>query len=112
MESEENKYGHTAIPEKRLLRILGLEVDGKELSQNLAQSLLTKISPSRDGGMMYSSQKAYTLEHQISQQLQRLINTFVSEKAASKFTGASLRLGRKVMHGYKCSHREKNMNVS
>ena len=96
LESEEKKYGHTALPEKRLLRILGLEDAGKELSQNLAQSPLTKIRSSWDGGMMYSSQKAYTLEQQISQQLQRLVNTFISEKVASKITGASLRLGRKV----------------
>ena len=98
LEKEESSFGHTALPEKRLLKLLmpSGEIEERDFLADLDNNSLFKKRSDDDGWNFYSSQKSFTLERQISEQISRLINTFSQNSSSDKLTKSDMRLGRGV----------------
>ena len=98
LDKEESSFGHTALPEKRLLKLLmpAGEIEERDFLADLDDNSLFKKRSDDDGRNFYSSQKAFTLERQISEQISRLITTFSKNNSSSKLSKSDMRLGRGV----------------
>ena len=98
LEKEESSFGHTAIPNTRLVKKLILSTEKSEnfLRNELANSEVISSRTNDQGLILNSTLKASTLERQIAEQFSRLIKTFPKNTTNKTLTKADMRLGRSV----------------
>ena len=91
LEKEEISFGHTAIPNPRLVKKLILSTEKSEdvLRNELANSEVISSRTNDQGLILNSTLKASTLERQIAEQFSRLIKTFPKNTTNKTLTAAN-----------------------
>lgn len=99
LEKESQMFGHTAIPQDRLIKKMSDILGQAEevLRADIKISELITHRKGAKGSMLSSLAKSKLLETQVAEQLDRLIKTFRIRPNAKVFKKEHMRLGRSVL---------------